>query len=305
MEGIDMSLEFVRRAMVGSALLLTVSCSPLAMRAQGAQTYGGSKYLVIQREVTKPGRDGSPHEATEAAYMRAAQAGKAPFHYVAMESMSGPNRALFLSGYPTLAAMEAEHKSMSAALQTSLDKAMVADGDLLSEQSGSVWVVDPELSQNTNGPRVGSRYMIVREYVVKPGHEGEWNELVKLVIDGYKKADVGAHWSTYRLVFGNSTGPTFLVLTSIPSLSEVDQMFDRDPKFAQAVGEDGLKRLDTLEAACVESSMSNIFSIDPKMSLPTDEMVKAEPDFWRPKAPAAATAKKTAAPAKPAATSGQ
>jgi hypothetical protein len=261
-----------------------------------------SKFLVIQREFTKPGRDGSPHEATEAAYMRAAASGKAPFHYVALTSLSGPNRALFFSGYDSMQAVEAERKGMSAALGASLDKAMVSDGDLLSATDSSVWMVDPDLSQNTNGPRVGSRYMIVRQYVVKPGHSAEWEQLVKMVREGYEKADVGAHWSTYSMVFGKSTGPTYLILTSVKSMNEVDDMFAGDPKFAQAMGEDGLKRLDALEASCVESSMSNMFVIDPKMSIPTDEMLKAEPNFWRPKTMASAP-RKTAA--KPATASGQ
>jgi hypothetical protein len=256
----------------------------------------------MQREFTKPGRDGTPHEATEAGYMRAAAAGKAPFHYTALTSLSGPSRALFLQAYPTLEAYELERKQTSAALQTSLDKAMVADGDLLSSTDASVWQVAPELSQNTNGPRVGSRYMIVRQYVIKPGHTSEWEQVVKIVMDGTKKGGTGAHWSMYRMAFGHSTGPTFLILTSVKSLKEVDDMFDGDAKFAEAVGEDGLKQLQTLEASCVETSMSNIFAIDPKMSIPTDQMLKAEPDFWRPKT--ASVVKKPMA-AKTVAASGQ
>jgi hypothetical protein len=303
MEDIRMSFRTFRRAVAGSAAVLTVFCClPQTLCAQSSvPTYSASKFLVIQREFTKPGRDGSPHQATGAAYMRAAESGKAPFHYVALTSMSGPNRALFMSGYPSMEAVEAERKSMSEALQTSLDKAMMNDGDLLSEQDSSVWMVDPDLSQNTNGPRVGSRYMIVRQYVVKPGHTAEWDQLVKIVIDGYQKADVGAHWSTYRMVFGKSTGPTYLILTSVKSMNELDEMFDKDPKFAQAVGEDGLKRLDALEASCVDSAMSNFFVIDPKMSIPTDEMLKSEPEFWRAKS----TASMRKAPAKHAAEAGQ
>lgn len=299
-----MRLRTFRRAFLGSAVvLLILCCSPQMLCAQGnPPTYTPTKYLVIQREFTKPGRDGSSHQATEAAYMRAAAAGKAPFHYVAFTSLSGPNRALFVSGYDSMEAVEAERKATSAALEASLDKAMVSDGDQLSATDSSVWTVDPELSQNTNGPRIGSRFMIIREYVVKPGHSGEWEQLVKSVMDGYKKADVGAHWSTYRMVFGGSGGPTYLILTSVKSMNEVDQMFSGDPKFEQAMGEDGLKRLDALEASCVESAKINMFAIDPKMSIPTDEMIKAEPDFWRPKS-MASSARKTAA--KPASASGQ
>lgn len=293
-----MNLQMARRALAGTAFLLTACCCPVTLNAQSSMpTYGSTKYLVIQREFTKPGRDGTPHQATEAAYMRAAAANKAPFHYTAFVSLSGPNRALFLQGYPTLEAVEAERKQQSAALQASLDKAMMNDGDLLSQQDASVWVVDPELSQNTDGPRVGSRYMIFREYVVKPGHSAEWEHLVKMVLDGYKKADVGAHWSTYRMVFGNSTGNTYLILTSLKSMSEADAMLASDPKFGEALGEDGLKRLDELEASCVESFHSNLFAIDPKMSIPNEDQMKAEPDFWRAKPAAGGTARKSSAKA--------
>jgi hypothetical protein len=300
-----MNLQMVHRALAGSAFFLSACCCPLTLNAQNSvPTYGGQKYLVIQREFTKPGRDGASHEATEAAYMRAAAAGKAPFHYTALTSMSGPNRALFFSGYDSMAAVEAEHKTMSAALQTSLDRSMVADGEQLSGQDSSVWMVDPDLSQNTNGPRVGSRYMIVREYVVKPGHEAEWEQVVKIVKDGYAKADVGAHWSTYRMVFGNSMGPTFLILTSVKSMDELDAMFGSDPKFAEAVGKEDLKRLDDLVASCVVSQNENFFTINAKMSIPTDEMIKAEPDFWRAKPMGTTTAKKSIS-VKPAVNSGQ
>jgi len=49
-------------------------------------------------------------------------------------------------------------------------------------------------------------------------------------------------------------------------------------------------------AACLEDEQSNLFAIDPKLSLPPAEWIAAEPDFWAPKS--AAPAKKPAAPEK-------
>lgn len=292
-----MRLQILRQSLSASALLLTICCAPPALHGQNdaAAALKGEPILVIQREFTKPGRDGAPHEATEAAFMRAAAANKAPFHYIALTSMSGPNRALFFSAYSSMAAVEQEHKSMSAALNAALDKAMVADGDVLSATDESVWRVDADLSTNTSGMRIGSRYLIVREFVVKPGHTSEWEQLVKLVKDGYNKTDIGAHWSTYRMMYGNSSGPTYLVMTSVKSMDEVDAMHSSDPKFVQAMGEDGLKRVDELEASCVMSEHSNIFLVNPKMSIPSDEMIKAEPDFWRPKTTSGVARKPAAA----------
>ncbi len=58
----------------------------------------------------------------------------------------------------------------------------------------------------------------------------------------------------------------------------------------------GRRKFRELTAACVESQQTNLFSFNPKMSYPDDAWVKADP-FWKPKAAAAAPAKK--APATP------
>lgn len=280
--------------------VLMVNAAPLMMHAQeqGAAAAEGANVLVIQREFTKPGHDGSSHEATEAAFMRAALAGKAPFHYIALTSMTGQNRTLFLSGYPSFAAVDAERKAIGPILGASLDKATAADGEELASTDSSTWVVRPDLSTNTSGMRTGSRYLIVREYVVKPGHRAEWEHVVKMVMDGYKKGVPEAHWTMYEMAFGRATGPTYLILTSVKSMDEVDAMYSSDPKFAQAMGVDGLKKLGELEASCVETEMSNIFAVNPRMSIPTDDMVKGEPEFWRAGSKSAsATKKPTAKPA--------
>jgi len=44
-----------------------------------------------------------------------------------------------------------------------------------------------------------------------------------------------------------------------------------------------MKKLSDLEAAAVETSQSNLFSFNPRMSYPPDAWVKADPDFWAPK----------------------
>jgi hypothetical protein len=65
------------------------------------------------------------------------------------------------------------------------------------------------------------------------------------------------------------------------------------------MGEDGMKKLNELETAAIESRQSNLFAFNPKMSYPPDAWVKADPDFWKPKAKAPAAAPK-ATPEKPA-----
>jgi hypothetical protein len=139
------------------------------------------KILVIDREFTKPGKDGNPHEKTESAFVNALAAANSPDHYIAMTSLSGRPRALFMFGYPSFEAWEKADQAVekNTALSALLDRANVADGELLSEVNQSVYVYDPDLSLRA-GDVVHSRYFEISQYHVKPGHRAEFLELVKL-----------------------------------------------------------------------------------------------------------------------------
>jgi len=70
-----------------------------------------------------------------------------------------------------------------------------------------------------------------------------------------------------------------------------------DKDFEAAMGEEGMKKLSELSAAAIESSQTNLFAINPRMSYPADEWVKADPEFWKPKAAASASKKADEKPA--------
>jgi hypothetical protein len=274
-------MKFPIHSRVALSLLISLSFSaPLAVFAQ--DVLPTAKILVISREFTKPGKDGAPHEMVEGAYPRALAAGKIPNYYYAAVSLSGPSRALFFHGYSSFADMAAAHNNAisDSALSATLDRTTAADGDLLSSKDYSIWQKRDDLSLNP-GFRVGSRYVEILQFNIRPGHYQEWEQLVKLVTDGYKKAVPDFHWATYEEAYG-SPGGSYLVITSLKSATELDAAEARGKKFAEAMGADGLKKLDELEAACVESRNSNLFVIDPKMSYPPEAWVKADPGFWMP-----------------------
>ncbi len=77
-------------------------------------------------------------------------------------------------------------------------------------------------------------------------------------------------------------GGVYVVFNAMKSLAEVDTGFGDSKKFAAQLGEDGMKKLAELSAACIESSQSNLFVFNPKISYPADAWVKADPGFWKP-----------------------
>jgi hypothetical protein len=259
----------------------------------GAAGVAPPKVLVIQREVLKPGRAGNAHLKTESAFVQAMTAAKWPTHYFAAESLTGVSRALFFVGYPSFAAWEKDNEAMAnnATLTSAFDRASVADGEQLTEFSSGAFVYNEENSFRGNaGDIPHMRYFEITQFHVKAGHDKEWNELVKMYKSGYEKAIPNGKWAMFDSMYGTDNGGMHLVFIPMRSLAEVDQSMMDDKKFFGALGEDGMKKLAELTAACLQSSQSNLFMFNPKMSYPMDEWIKADP-FWKPKA---------AAPAKPA-----
>src|ERR1700739_1379086 len=123
-EAARMKMTWMSRSGFVAAVLCTMSAPPLWVRAQDDGTTGPPKVLMIVREMMKPGRNGMTHEKTEGAYVAAIKANHLDIHYLAMTSLSGPSRALFFSGYPSVAAWEEESKALdkNAAGAAALDR---------------------------------------------------------------------------------------------------------------------------------------------------------------------------------------
>jgi hypothetical protein len=250
------------------------------------------KVLVIEREYTKPGKGGAPHEKSESAFVSALAAAKWPTHYLAATSMSGKPRALFMFGYDSFAAWEKDNLAYerNPALSAMLDRDNVADGELLDEVQQSVYLYDPDLSLHV-GDAVHSRYFDIQHYKIKPGHRSEWEDLVKLYQSAYAKIP-NANWALYESYYGEDNGGIYLAISRMTSLSEDDQGLIDNKKFEDAIGPEGMKKISTLSASCIDSVQDNLFAFSPKMSYAAEEWIKAD-SFWKPK-PAAA-AKKPAA----------
>ena len=92
---------------LGPWLTLTfflVSCVALEAQQVSEAEHHPPKVLVIVREWLKPGKAGSQHERTEGMFPAAFAAAKWPQHYLAMDSLSGAPRSLFLIGYDSFEA---------------------------------------------------------------------------------------------------------------------------------------------------------------------------------------------------------
>jgi len=260
---------------------------------------GGSmpppKVLVLYREYLKPGKAGASHEKTESAFVQAVTKAKWPQHYFAVDALSGRPRSLFLFPYDSFDAWEKDYQAgqKDSALAAQLDRASVADGELLSDMDSTVLSYREDQSLRPNGDISHSRYFEISLFQVRAGHGKEWDDLVKLVLAAYDKIP-DAHWATYEVAYGQQPNRTYVVFSALKSASEIDRESAQDKDFMATMGEDGMKKLSDLEAAAVESRQTNLFVFNPRMSYPPDAFIKGDPDFWKPKAAPAAAPKKAA-----------
>jgi hypothetical protein len=271
------------RFLLGLSLVLTCSCITAAQEKSQANP-SIPRVLQITREFTKPGKAGFVHDASESAFVQAMARAKWPTHYLGMTSLSGKQRALFLTSFASFEAWEKDNAAVqkNSTLAPAIEAASVADGAQLDSIDHAVFGFNDEMSLRPLADLSQMRYMEVSLYHVRPGHGREWNEAVKMVKAAYEKGVPGSHWGMFEQVYGGDGG-SYLVLTARKTLAEVDHGFQVENKqFETAMGADGMKKLDELVAASVESDQHQLFAFNPHMSYVAEEWVKADPDFWKP-----------------------
>jgi hypothetical protein len=265
-------------------LLGSLVVGGLGIAVAQEQSVPPPKVLTVTREFVKPGKGGAMHDKAESAFVQAFARAKWPTHYLAMNSLSGKPRVLFFTGYDSFEAWEKDVKAIdkNAALSGSLDHAGVADGELLDSVDGGAWTYREDYSLRAPVDIPHMRYFEISVYRTKPGHRNEWDQGVKMVLAAYQKSLPDTHWACYEAAYGAPEG-TYVFITPMKSAAEIDKAFAQNKDFMSAMGEDGMKKLEELSAASIESSESNLFMFNPKMSYVSDDWVKADPEFWKPK----------------------
>jgi len=248
--------------------------------------------IQINREWLKPGKSGAVHDRSEAAFVNLMNKGKLQGHYIALNSMTGKSRALYMTRYPSFEAWENDNKifASNASLGAELDRAITADGEMLEGMDSAVLVYNENLSFHPRPDFSHARYYELTAFKVRMGHDKEFRDVTKMYKEACEKAGVGMHWGAYEVMYGGDGG-TYIMLTHRESLVEIDKERVESKKLMEAMGgEDAAAKMDQMFAAAVESARSELFTINPKQSYVDEATMKADADFWKPKAPKSAVA---------------
>jgi hypothetical protein len=289
----------MRRAIPFALVISFAVAGNLLAAAQETATM--PKLLQITREYIKPGKSGPVHDRSEGAFVQAMARAKWPTRYVAFQSMSGKRRALYITGYDSFAAWQKDNDAVekNAALSAAIDKATVADGDLLDDVDQAVLAYREDLSYRPRPDLSNQKYMEIVVYHLRPGFTKEWTDETKAIMEAHKKGGTNANWAMYQLEYGGD-GSEFILFSADTGLDEIDTGDAEGKKFRDALGDEGMKKMAETNQHAILNTEVQLFAIDPKQSYPPDAWVKANPDFWKPKPmsmPAKAPAADAAKPA--------
>lgn len=263
-----------------AAFALTVAPTSAA-QDQAAQQMQPPNILEVIVEYIKPGQAGTPHQKTEGAFAQAMRDAKWQSRYLGTTALTGRLRAVFFVPYNSFAdwQKDTDAQQKNTTLASALDSASIADGALLEGIQTNVFHFRPDMSLRP-GAAPGTHYFEATIFHVKSGHEKDWDTVVKMYKDAYEKNIPDAHWDMFEQMYGTDSGNTYVLITPMKSLDEIDNNMMNDKKIADAVGPEQMGKMRDLATATADVEQSNLLAIDPKMSYPPDQWTQSDPSFW-------------------------
>ncbi len=255
--------------------------------------------LNIETNNIKPYQDG-PYDKVASQYPALSQQLKDPTHFVAMESLTGPPRALFLSGYDSYEALQKNEEWLlrDAATDAKFEEPDARQAANVSEIHYTIWHYRPDLSNNVAGADLPhSHYWEVIVFHMRPGHVEQFDEVTKLYRDASVKSGQNIPWATYEAQTGVTDA--YLVLVPMKSLKDLDTGLAHQKDFGAALGAEGGQRMGKLTEEGVASIEDNIWMVNPEWSYVEKSWIDADPQYWT-SGPAAKPARKHAPGAAPA-----
>jgi len=253
--------------------------------------------LLITHEEIKPGSMGT-HERSVASYFALWERAKVPGNYrLGLVPVSGDqNEVLYLQGYPSFAAMEADQKAMesaiaaSAAYQTELDQLERSTGPLHATQSTAVAVYRADLSYRPLKMEdvAKSRYFSIAKIKTNMGQSSSYEDYTKQFNQAREKANLDEHTAVFQVISGSAVG-TFLSFSAFKSLTEWDTfrtgMEARNKAIDEALGgEMVVKQRQQLAGQIYAGVTSALYAFNPKISRPAPAFAAVDVAFWAPQA---------------------
>jgi hypothetical protein len=238
--------------------------------------------LRIQAEHIRASAPQREFEQVRAEYAAALRgAGIAP-PSIAFASLSGSPELWRTEFHPSFAAMEDAINTM--AQSGTLQQIDARAAQFIDDRHTFIAVYREGLSLQTQQalamlPR--ARYMLIRKVEVQTGRERDFAQSFRTLLAASDRAGLDQPVLAYQ-IFSGGTRSTYLFLQPLRSLATIDTMIPDVGKTYEALGADSASKLHSVLTDTVLSDERLLFRVAPALSVPPQEFVNIDHDFWAP-----------------------
>lgn len=254
--------------MIKYALFFALASIIAPALAQDWAPSGPPKVLSITTEVLKPGA-AATHEKTESGWPRAFTKANWPYHWLAVSSISGADRVLFLTGYKSFSDAQADDDQQGTLdwLRIEQEKLAIEDSVYVASKTHQTAVYLPELSLRSTMSLGSVRYLLITTIEVEPEHESKFRKQMQTQITSKQREPDGNRYATYRIVLG-ATETTFVILQPLQTMADIDQML--------------VAPVNNMTTTGVKNVRRDLMAFSPSMSYVSTEFAADNTQFWLP-----------------------
>ncbi len=240
------------------------------------------KLLQIYLEEVKVGHV-AEHVQTEAGWPAAYEKANSPDYYLALESVTGPNRVWFVAPFESHEALGESMKRErdDPILSSELAKLSREDSENLTGARSIQAVALKDLSYGTFPDMATQRYWQITTFRVRPGHEMSFIGAAKAYGTAAARLAPEERYRIYQVVAGLPDA-NFLVFSSFRSFANLDEAMAMHRKILSGLNAEERAAFDKF-AEGVISTETERFRLSPEMSYVSKEVRQQDPAFWNPR----------------------
>lgn len=274
-------------------LFLQVLASSVPMGAQESITdsseSGPPKFLNMVHQEIKPGKTGA-YDEMQTSIARIYSRENIPVFWVELESITGPSEALDLNFFDSSEEMAKAMDALNAAQAAHPELVQMRDRLLQENTSNGTTVLG--VRRDDMGYRAKTidfskmRALRLSTVFAHPGYERAFMETEWSLSQASEKVQAQSAWAVYEVV-GGLPEPSFVIVTPMQSLQEIDDIFQTRESLKTTQGGALEQHLQELARIAYGTSDTRLFSVGPRMSHVSKKFAAADPDFWVPATTAA------------------
>jgi hypothetical protein len=274
-------MNLIRTFITSLVIILSSSVLPAQDQKPANLDAAPPNVALLVHQQVYPGKS-ADREKREMTIARACDRLETPRFWIDLESLTGQPESLVFYPFDSYEQLGQSNTDWSQFLAThpDLDHVRGEIEGIIGSQREIVAVRRDDLGYLADSIDLSeARFVNVLEVHLFPGHENDFAEAFKILVDAYTKIQADAPWMVYQVDVG-TPAPTFLVFRPMSEIKQNDDLLSWNDALSEAEGEQGGESLKRIARQAYVTTESNVYAVNPEMSHVSKSFAATDPDYW-------------------------